>query len=92
MKFTPLERIALDATVHVSSAGVSPIIATWTVVWLSWNILASRPYLFDPGPAFVLWLFISNLIQILLVLLIMVGQVLLNRYAETRSEADFEIN
>ncbi|GEM_PF-483761 len=90
--FTPLERIALAATVHVGSPGFFLMIATWTVVWLSWNVLAPRPYRFDPAPAFVLWLFISNMIQILLMPLLMVGQNLLNRHSELRAEADFEIN
>jgi len=40
----------------------------------------------------VLWLFISNLIQLLLLPLIMVGQNLLNRHTELRADADFEIN
>jgi len=40
------------------------IIAVWTIVWLGWNTLAPSNVRFDPAPAFVLWLFISNLIQI----------------------------
>ena len=41
---------------------------------------------------FVFWLFISNLIQILLMPLIMVGQNLQDRYAEARAESDLEVN
>ena len=48
--------------------------------------------LFDPYPAFVLWLFLSNMIQICLMPLIMVGQNLQGRHAEARAEADFEVN
>ena len=47
---------------------------------------------FDPAPAFVLWLFISNLIQILLLPLVMIGQNLQGRHSELRAESDFEIN
>jgi len=47
---------------------------------------------FDPYPAFVLWLFISNMIQIFLMPLILVGQNLQGRHAELRAEADFEVN
>lgn len=90
--FTPLERIALAVTVRVGSPGFFLIIAGWTIFWLTWNLLAPRPHRFDPAPAFVLWLFISNMIQIMLMPLIMVGQNLLNRHAELRAEADFEIN
>ncbi len=90
--FSPLERIALAITVRVGSPGFFLIIAGWTVIWLLWNVLAPQPYRFDPAPAFVLWLFVSNMIQILLMPLIMVGQNLLSRHAELRAESDFEIN
>lgn len=90
--FSPLERVALAVTVHVGSPGFFIIIAVWTIVWLLYNVLAPARLRFDPGPAFVLWLFISNMIQILLMPLIMVGQNLLNRHAEMRADADFEIN
>ena len=42
--------------------------------------------------AFVCWLFISNVIQILLMPLIMVGQNLLGRHSEVRAEHDLEVN
>jgi uncharacterized membrane protein len=90
--FSPLERLALIVTRRVGSPGFFILIATWTIVWLLWNTLVPKQYRFDPAPAFVLWLFISNMIQILLMPLIMVGQNLLNRHAELRAEADFEIN
>ena len=47
---------------------------------------------FDPYPAFVLWLFISNMIQIFLMPLIMVGQNLQSAHSELRAEEDFTIN
>jgi uncharacterized membrane protein len=90
--FTPLERVALFITQRVGSMGFFLTIATWSAVWLLWNTLAPRPVRFDPAPAFVMWLFISNLIQISLMPLIMVGQNLLNRHAEFRSEEDFKVN
>ena len=90
--FSPLERAALAVTVRVGSPGFFLIIAGWTVVWLLWNLLGPSNYRFDPAPAFVLWLFVSNMIQILLMPLIMVGQNLLNRHTELRADADFEVN
>jgi uncharacterized membrane protein len=90
--FTPLERVALFITDRVGSVGFFLIIACWSALWLGWNTLAPRPVRFDPAPAFVMWLFISNLIQISLMPLIMVGQNLLNRHAELRSEEDFKVN
>jgi uncharacterized membrane protein len=40
----------------------------------------------------VFWLFISNVIQILLMPLIMVGQNIQGRHAEARADYDLEIN
>jgi uncharacterized membrane protein len=90
--FTPLERLALFSVQKVGSFGFFLIIAAWSAFWLLWNTLAPRHLRFDPAPAFVMWLFLSNLIQISLMPLIMVGQNLLNRHAEMRSEEDFRIN
>ena len=42
--------------------------------------------------AFVFWLFISNVIQILLMPLIMVGQNLMGRHSEARAERDLDVN
>jgi len=47
---------------------------------------------FDPYPAFVLWLFISNMIQLLLLPLLMIGQNLQSRHAELRAESEYEVN
>jgi uncharacterized membrane protein len=87
-----LERIAVWITDHVGSMGFFIIIFVWTVLWLGWNTLGPQSTQFDPYPAFVLWLFISNMIQIFLMPLIMIGQNLQSRHSEARAEADFEIN
>jgi uncharacterized membrane protein len=89
---TTLDRIAVFATEKVGSMGFFFIILGWTVIWLLWNTFAPRPLRFDAYPGFVLWLFISNLIQILLMPLIMVGQNVQGEHAERRAEADFEVN
>lgn len=91
-KLSPLERLAIWITNNVGSMGFFMIILTWTVFWLSWNTLGPKELRFDPFPAFVLWLFISNMIQISLMPLIMVGQNLQGRHSELRAEADFEVN
>lgn len=87
-----LDKLALWITDHVGSMKFFFLIFGWTVVWLGWNTLAPRPWRFDPFPAFVLWLFISNMIQIFLMPLIMIGQNLQSRHAEMRAEEDFRIN
>jgi len=83
---------ALWITRHVGSIGFFGIVFLWTLVWLMWNVFAPAEFRFDPYPAFVLWLFISNMIQLILLPLIMVGQNLESRHSEVRAEADYEIN
>ncbi|MBI3722192.1 MAG: DUF1003 domain-containing protein, partial [Fimbriimonas ginsengisoli] len=73
-----LERLAMVITDRVGTMGFFLIILTWTVIWCGYNIIASElPSVglksFDPFPAFVAYLLISNVIQILLMPLIMVG-------------------
>ena len=87
-----LEKIAVKVTDAVGSVGFFLIIFFWTLLWLGWNTLAPKAFCFDPFPAFVLWLFISNMIQIFLMPLIMIGQNLQGRHAEKRAESDFEVN
>ena len=89
---TRMDRIALWSTDHVGTMGFFLIIVVWTALWLGWNMFSPKPLQFDPYPAFVLWLFISNMIQIFLMPLILVGQNLQGRHAEIRAEADFEVN
>ncbi|HVP15266.1 MAG TPA: DUF1003 domain-containing protein [Terriglobales bacterium] len=89
---SPLERFATLVTEHIGSMGFFILILAWTAIWLSWNALAPRSLRFDPFPAFVLWLFISNMIQILLMPLIMIGQNLESRHTEKRAESDYEVN
>ena len=87
-----LERFAVKVTDNVGTMGFFIIIFLWTLLWLGWNTIAPKNIRFDPYPAFVLWLFISNMIQIFLMPLIMIGQNLQGRHAERRAEADFEVN
>lgn len=89
---TPVERIALWITEHVGTMGFFIIIFIWTVIWLGWNTLAPASFRFDPFPAFVLWLFMSNMIQIFLMPLIMIGQNLQSKHSELRAEEDYSIN
>ena len=91
-KLSALDKAALWITNHVGSMGFFLIIFGWTAVWLGWNTLAPASLRFDPFPAFVLWLFISNMVQIFLMPLIMVGQNLQSRHSELRAEQDFSVN
>lgn len=91
-RLTRVERVAVWITDHVGTMGFFFTILGWTFAWLGWNIFGPKSLQFDPFPAFVFWLFISNMIQILLMPLIMVGQNLQGRHSEARAEADFEVN
>ena len=92
VRATPLNRLALWITTHVGTMGFFLVILGWTVTWLLWNTLAPKSVRFDPFPGFVLWLFISNMIQLFLMPLIMIGQNLLGRVADDRAKSDFEVN
>jgi len=91
-KLSRLDRFAVYITEYVGTIGFFLLIFAWTVLWLSWNLLAPARLQFDPPMGFILWLFISNVIQIFLMPLIMVGQNLQGRHAEARAESDLEIN
>lgn len=88
----PLDRLALWVTTRVGTMGFFFIIVSWSALWLGWNVLAPPPLRFDPPMGFVLWLFISNLIQIMLMPLIMVGQNVQSLRSEARAEFDLDVN
>jgi uncharacterized membrane protein len=87
-----LDRLAVWITTHVGTMGFFLIIVLWTIVWLGWNFYAPPALQFDSPMGFVFWLLLSNLIQILLMPLIMVGQNVIGRHAEARAEHDLQIN
>ena len=91
-RLTKLERFAVWITDHIGTMGFFLAIFLWTVLWLGWNLLAPAELTFDPYPAFVLWLFISNMIQLLLMPLLLIGQNLQGKHAEARAETDYEVN
>jgi len=92
IKKSTLDKIAVWKTNHVGSMGFFIIVFAWTVIWLGWNMFAPKAARFDPYPAFVLWLFISNMIQLFLMPLIMVGQNVQSVHADLREEEDLKIN
>ena len=92
VKTSVVQSMALWITDHVGSMGFFFIIFIWTVSWLGWNIMAPNNLRFDPYPAFVLWLFISNMIQLFLLPLIMIGQNVQSKQSDERAEKDLKIN
>jgi uncharacterized membrane protein len=62
------------------------------MAWLGWNMFGPVALRFDPYPGFVLWLFIVNIFQLMMMPLLMISQNLSGRHSDARAEADFEIN
>ena len=89
-RLSNLDKLALVVTEKIGTMGFFFIIFAWTVIWLGWNVIAPKDLRFDPYPAFVLWLFISNLIQIHLMPLIMIGQNIQGKHAQLRADHDFD--
>ena len=89
-RMSKLDKLAMFVTNRVGTMGFFFIILTWTVCWLAWNTLGPEMLQFDPFPAFVMWLFIANVIQIMLMPLIMIGQNLQSKHSEIRAEHEYE--
>ncbi|MEP7103193.1 MAG: DUF1003 domain-containing protein [Candidatus Dojkabacteria bacterium] len=92
LELSPLDKAALFITKHVGTMGFFIIIFIWTSTWLAWNTLGPKELRFDPFPAFAFWLFISNMIQIFLMPIIMIGQNLQGRHYEATAEGDYVVN
>ena len=89
---TTTEKFAVFIHGKVGSLGFFFLVIIWTAGWLSWNIFAPIDVRFDPAPAFVIWIFVSNILQLILLPVIMVGQNIEGRAAEWRAQMDFEVN
>ncbi|MBI2086968.1 MAG: DUF1003 domain-containing protein [Candidatus Zambryskibacteria bacterium] len=92
MSLSASEKFAVYMHRMVGSLGFFFLIFFWTIIWLAWNMFGPVELRFDPGPAFVIWLFASNILQLILLPIIMVGQNIEGRAAEWRAQMDFEIN
>lgn len=88
---TKINKIAVWITSHVVNMGFFAIIFLWTIIWLSWNTLAPIALRFNPFPAFILWLFISNLIHFFNATHYGWSKYLA-KHAEIRAEEDFRVN
>lgn len=89
---TPLQQFAAYMTKKIGSMGFFLFLFFWTIIWLAWNMVAPVEHRFDPAPAFVIWLFISNILQLIFLPLIMVGQNIEGRAADMRAQADYDID
>ena len=91
-KMTALEKAALYITNKIGTMGFFFALLIWTIIWLIWNTLMPANLRFDPMPAFVLWIFISNMLQLFLLPLLMIGQNLQGRHAAAKAENEYKTN
>jgi uncharacterized membrane protein len=82
------DRIALTVTTAVGTMYAVYLFAVWMGVWMLWQGYMGHKA-FDPYP-FAFLLFLGNIIQLLLMPLIMVGQNLQGKHSELRAEEEFQ--
>lgn len=81
------DRLAVIITSAIGSMYAVYFFIIFVSVWILWQSLSSNP--FDPYP-FIFMIFISNIVQLILVPLIMVGQNIQNRHAQLRAEEEYQ--
>ncbi|MFA5967385.1 MAG: DUF1003 domain-containing protein [Patescibacteria group bacterium] len=82
------DRIAVTITAAIGTMYAVYFFTLFMAGWILWQTnSANQP--FDPYP-FAFLLFIGNIIQLLLMPLILVGQNIQNRHAELRAEEEFK--
>lgn len=87
-KFNFQDKIALAITGAAGTMYAVYFFATFMLGWMLWQTYVDkRP--FDPFP-FAFLLFLGNIVQLLLMPLIMVGQNLQGRHAEIRAEEEYQ--
>lgn len=82
------DRLALAITTAIGTMYAVYFFALFMAGWMLWQgTITHRP--FDPYP-FAFLLFLGNIIQLLLMPLIMVGQNIQGRHAEIRSDEEYK--
>ncbi len=82
------DRIALAVTGAIGTMYAVYFFALFMAGWMLWQVASGRQA-FDPFP-FAFLLFLGNIVQLLLLPLIMVGQNLQGRHAEARAEEEYK--
>lgn len=89
---SPLTRLAVWLTQKVGTMSFFFSVTGGMLLWIAWNSLASPGLQFDPPLGFVFLLLISNVLQMGLMPLIMVGQNVMGIKADERAQRDFEVD
>ena len=84
-------RIAVGVTAAVGTMWAFYVFAAFELGWMAWQGTGVGIVIKDPYP-FAFLLFLGNIIQLLLMPLIMVGQNVQSARFDARAVADFEIN
>lgn len=87
-RFSAQDRIALAVTGAIGTMYAVYVFAMFMAGWMFWQV-AQGKQAFDPYP-FAFLLFLGNIVQLLLMPLIMVGQNLQGRHAEARAEEEYK--
>lgn len=82
------DRIALFITTAVGTMYAVYFFAVFMAGWMLWQTFFANQH-FDPFP-FAFLLFLGNIVQLLLMPLIMVGQNLQGRHSEIRAEEEYK--
>ncbi len=91
-QLSSLDKLALFVTENIGTMGFFLFILTFNLGWIGWNIFAPKELVFDEAFSFLILLFINNILQILFLPLIMVGQNVQSRHSELRSEHEYQVN
>lgn len=87
-QLTLQDRIALNVTTAIGTMYAVYAFMIIMAGWILWQgVLSGKP--FDPYP-FAFLLFLGNIVQLLLMPLIMVGQNIQGRHAELRSDEEYK--
>lgn len=82
------DRLAATITSAVGTMYTMYLIMAGVLGWMLWQTIITKP--FDPYP-FAFMVFLSNIVQLLLMPLLMVGQNVQGRHAEMRAEEEYKM-
>jgi len=82
------DRIALTVTNAMGTMWALYFMAAFMLIWCVWQYFM-RDKAFDPYP-YAFLLFLGNIVQLLLMPLIMVGQSILSKHAEMRADEQYK--
>lgn len=91
-QLSTLDKLALYVTENIGTMGFFFFILIFNLGWIGWNIFAPKEMVFDQAFSFLVLLFINNILQILFIPLIMVGQNVQAHHSELRAEHEYLVN